>query len=127
MSGFGYYKVRWLAEITETHSTQIYRIGSLPFWRRVLGDGLRRLRATRAHTALRRFNPARRDHSDPPDESHPDRPLEPAPIDLSERSRLAALIAEVRAGAQVECLSAAALLAVMPFEAAPGKSGTKQR
>ena len=36
--GFGYYKTRWLAEMSETQSLQIYRIGTPFFWRRVLGD-----------------------------------------------------------------------------------------
>ena len=41
--GFGYYKTRWLAEMTETRSVQIYRKGGIFFWRRMLGDLKRRM------------------------------------------------------------------------------------
>ena len=61
LSGFGYFKVRWLAEITETRIAQIYRVGSLPFWHRKLGDWKRRLFVARSKEAPTLFNPVRRD------------------------------------------------------------------
>lgn len=60
MSGFGYYKQSWLAEITETRIVQVYRRGSLPHWHRRLGDAKRSLLSRFGRVAPVRFNPARR-------------------------------------------------------------------
>jgi hypothetical protein len=43
LNGFAAYKTRWLAEVTPTRIVQIYRRGSLPDWRRRMGDLKRRL------------------------------------------------------------------------------------
>lgn len=110
--GFGYYKTRWLAEMTETRSVQIYRKGGIFFWRRMLGDLRRRMagRGTGREPAL--FNPVSRDAIE----------LQAAPgaaprpeMTLGEKERVTALVAQVRRG-QGEFLSAAALASVMPFE-----------
>jgi hypothetical protein len=43
LNGFAFYKTRWLADVTPTRIMQIYRRGSLPDWRRRVGDLKRRL------------------------------------------------------------------------------------
>ena len=43
LNGFAFYKTRWLAEVTPTRIVQFYRRGSLPDWRRRVGDLKRRL------------------------------------------------------------------------------------
>ena len=113
LRGFGYYKERWLAQMTETQSLQIYRIGTPFFWRRVLGDVRRRWfgKTDSNETAL--SNPARLELEK----------AEPAHTDASlarlaspqEREHYATLIAQVRGG-RGEFLSASALTAAMPFE-----------
>jgi CelD/BcsL family acetyltransferase involved in cellulose biosynthesis len=110
--GFGYYKTRWLAEMTETRSVQIYRKGGIFFWRRMLGDLKRRLpgRGTAQESAL--FNPASRDAIELQATPGAAPRLEMA---LGEKKRVATLVAKVRRG-QGEFLSAAALASVMPFE-----------
>lgn len=91
-SGFGYYKSRWLAECTPLHVAQIYRRGSLPYWRRRLGDLKRRLAAPVAPAASAMCNPARREAAARPR-------ADPAqPTDEHRRERIAALVSQVRAG-----------------------------
>lgn len=115
LAGFGYYKVRWQAQMTETRVAQIYRVGRLPFWRRVFGDWKRGMIPARSTTAPVHFNPARRVVSarevEPAVSGSPTRP----PINFHEQARIAALIAAVRKG-QGEFLSSAELAALMPFE-----------
>jgi hypothetical protein len=115
LSGFGYYKVRWLAEITETRVAQIYRVGSLLFWRRMLGDWKRRVFTGKSNETPVLFNPVRRNVNGQEDgQTEPGKfpELQTSP---EERARITALIAEVRKG-QGEFLSKAELAAVMPFE-----------
>ena len=116
LRGFAYYKERWLAQMSETQSLQIYRIGTPYYWRRVLGD-MRRycLRPWRGQTvnvsAL--SNPVRCKISKagPVDAAaSPELLASPA-----ERERYATLIARVRR-APGECLSPPELAAAMPFE-----------
>jgi len=113
LRGFGYYKERWLAQMSETWSLQIYRIGTPYFWRRVLGDLQRRWFAAPANDDRLRFNPARRDIEQPRARNAGDSPALLA--SAAERERYTALIAEVRSG-RGEFLSAPALAAAMPFE-----------
>ena len=115
LSGFGYYKVRWQAQMTETRIAQIYRAGSLLFWRRVLGDWKRRVFSARPNEAPVLFNPLRRDVGERESEQAERGKIPRLPISHEERERIAALIAEVRKG-QGEFLSAAELAALMPFE-----------
>lgn len=112
LSGFSYYKSRWLAQITETRIGQIYRIGGILFWHRVLGDWKRRLFAA-SDTVRASFNPARRIvvHETETDMSA-DLPL---PVSATERVRLAALVAQIRQG-QGEFLSVPQLIAAMPLD-----------
>lgn len=113
LRGFGYYKARWLAQMTETQSLQIYRIGTPFFWRRVLGDVRRRWFGNTDSNETALSNPARLELEK----------AEPAHTDASlaclaspqERERYATLIAQVRGG-RGEFLSASALAAAMPFE-----------
>jgi hypothetical protein len=113
--GFEYYKSRWLAEITKTQSVQIYRVGGLFFWRRMLGDWKRRM-LSGAKRELLLFNPARRDASEhePEQKALNGKPTE-LNIDLRERERVAALIAELRKS-RCERLSETELTAALPFE-----------
>ena len=115
LSGFGYYKVRWQAQMTETRIAQIYRAGSLLFWRRVLGDWMRRVFSARPNKAPVLFNSLRRDVGERESEQAERGKIPRLPISHEERERIAALIAEARKG-QGEFLSAAELAAVMPFE-----------
>lgn len=61
LSGFGYYKARWLAQPTPTKVAQIYRMSSVLFWQRVVGDCKRRLFSQSQHEPSLQFNPARRE------------------------------------------------------------------
>jgi len=115
LSGFGYYKVRWQAQMTETRIAQIYRAGSLLFWRRVLGDWKRRVFSARSSEAPVLFNPLRRDIGERESGQTERGRIPRLPISYEERERVAALIVEARKG-QGEFLSAAELAAVMPFE-----------
>jgi hypothetical protein len=118
LSGFGYYKTRWLADMTATRCAQIYRVGSMVFWRRLLGDAQRWL-AARAPLAVRRLVPAAqsRDIDDlrqdragvGPDRCAP-------PVTVVERATFRTLIAAARRG-DCECLSAPELMAAMPAAA----------
>lgn len=118
-SGFGYYKERWLAHSTPLHVAQIYRAGSLPYWRRRLGDWKRRLWPREAPEVREQFNPVRRDatlraaHGAVPER------------DTAQRQRIAALLAPLRGG-QGEWLTSAQLAAILPLGgsgrlAAPGR------
>ena len=115
LSGFGYYKVRWQAQMTETRIAQIYRAGSLLFWRRMLGDWKRRVFSARSNEAPVLFNPLRRDVGERESGQAERDKIPGLPISLEERERIAALIAEARKG-QGEFLSAAELATAMPFE-----------
>jgi CelD/BcsL family acetyltransferase involved in cellulose biosynthesis len=119
LRGFGYYKTRWLAQMSETCSVQVYRIGTPFHWRRVLGDLRRRWfgrwsgAAAAADAAL--FNPARRE-AEPGGAECPGAAGAPE-IGAAERARYSELIAQARRGPG-EFLSAAQLAAVLPFETA---------
>lgn len=114
LSGFGYYKVRWQAQMTETRNAQIYRIGTPFFWRRVLGDLKRRVFPAAAQHAAMLFNPTRRDVVENDNEPADDATLKPQ-LTSEERERIAALIVQVRQG-RGEFLSPSELAALMPFE-----------
>lgn len=115
LAGFGYYKLRWQAQMTETRVAQIYRVGRLPFWHRVFGDWKRGLFPAGPGPAPVHFNPVRRASSAcdaQPAESGCPTGL---PVDCLEQARIAALVAAVRKG-QGEFLSWTELAALMPFE-----------
>lgn len=123
LSGFHYYKARWLAEATELHVAQIYRPGSLPYWHRILGDWKRRVLPARQRETVARFNPLRRS-------------LAPAAslldLDVAGRARCDAMVAAVRRG-HGEFLGSAGLAAVLPFpvqaspQAATASRGSRPR
>lgn len=106
LSGFGYFKVRWLAETTPLHVGQIYRAGSPPYWHRRLGDLKRRLMPRAAAASAPSFNPSRRAVAD-------ELPSVPA-FDARQRERMAALIAAVRGGHGAH-LGKAQLAAILPL------------
>jgi Acetyltransferase (GNAT) domain len=112
LSGFAYYKERWLADITPARNAQIYRVGSLLYWRRLFGDLKRRLARSRPdHADPGLFNPVRRKvESRSHDEDAPQAQVSP-----EERTRVAALIEDIRTG-PCEYLSHASLAAIMPFD-----------
>ena len=114
LSGFGYYKARWHAQMTETSNAQIYRIGTPFFWHRRLGDLKRWLfRATEKHAAVL-FNPTRREIIENHEESANDA-LHPPQLPSHEYARIAALINQARQGCG-EFLDAGQFAALMPFE-----------
>ncbi len=59
LNGFAVYKTRWLAEVTPTRIMQFYRRGSLPDWRRRVGDLKRRLERRRENQTPIYGNPQR--------------------------------------------------------------------
>jgi len=112
LSGFAYYKERWLADITPARNVQIYRVGSLLYWRRLLGDLKRRLARSRpGDQDPGLFNPVRREAES---RNHDEDAL-PAQVPPEERTRIAALIEGIRAG-PCEYLSSASLTSIMPFD-----------
>ncbi len=115
LSGFGYFKVRWLAEATPLHVAQIYRTGTPLYWRRRFGDLKRRLMPQAAAAALPMFNPSRRAVADalPP----------PPAFDARQRERMASLIGAVRGGHGVH-LGKAQLAAILPLGRARAGSGS---
>ena len=116
LSGFGYYKARWQAQMTETRNVQIYRKGTPFFWHRLLGDWKRKIFPRTAHKGALLYNPVRRelDEHEHRSESPSTAQLKPL-LSTVERERIAVLVAQVRQG-RGEFLSAAELAAVMPFD-----------
>jgi hypothetical protein len=112
LRGSGYYKTRWLADMTETRSLQVYRAGSAFHWRRVLGDAARRWFG-RASDAGTLFNAVRREIDDRTEPDGAAAAWLPGP---GERARYASVIAHARRGSG-EFLSATQLAAVLPFAA----------
>lgn len=115
LSGFGYYKVRWQAQMTETRIAQIYPVGRLSYWRRVFGDWKRWVFPAWSKEMPVRFNSTRRDVSERDDEQAELGEIPRIRISREERERIAVLIAEVRKG-DGEFLSAVELAAAMPFQ-----------
>ena len=115
LSGFGYFKSRWLAHVTETRIAQVYRTGSLLYWRRTLGDLKRAVFATRASTELARFNPTRRSvaggEGEPETSAQVVPALEPS---AAVRTSIAAVLESVRLG-RAQHLSSVDLRAVLQF------------
>ncbi len=117
LSGFGYFKVRWRAQMSATQTAQIYRIGTPFFWHRVSGDLKRHVYPGTVENALTLFNPSRRSVID--DAANPAGEVARKPrLEARERGRIAALVASARHG-RGEFLSATALAALMPFAAGP--------
>jgi hypothetical protein len=116
--GFGYYKARWLADMTATRCAQIYRIGGVFFWRRLLGDAQRWLSA-HLPPSVRRLLPAARsleDYGQLLPEQTPALAQSTRLVTAAERAAFGALIAEARRG-ECDWLSPSELAAAMPFAA----------
>jgi CelD/BcsL family acetyltransferase involved in cellulose biosynthesis len=109
LSGFGYFKAKWLAEVTETRIAQLYRTGSALFWRRIFGDLKRSVFSAQSRARVR-FNPTRRSVGVADVEVDGDEPLT-APDD-EVRMRVACVIDAVRDG-RAEHLSAAEIGATL--------------
>jgi hypothetical protein len=120
LSGFGYYKTRWLADMTATRCVQIYRVGSLLFWRRMLGDAYRRLAAYLPSRLQGRLPSGRAVEIDAQLERRS--VLAPAhSITVAERATAAELIGRARLGVH-EWLTKKELVAALPFDVAPQRS-----
>jgi hypothetical protein len=118
LSGFAYFKARWLAEITETRIAQIYRAGGVMFWHRWLGDRKRRILSEGSQGRFALFNAVRRTligGKTGPGETREAAISQPG---RDERARIAMLVAVARRG-RCEFLSATDLAAAMPFAVAP--------
>lgn len=115
LSGFGYYKTRWLAEITETRIAQIYRLGRPMFWSRVIGDLKRRAERVKSTQTPVLFNATRREVGERNLVST-DRGNDPG-LDTKTGSRWCSveLLADIRNG-RAEFIEAAEFAGAMPFE-----------
>ena len=106
LSGYSYYKARWLAEVQQSQSVQIFRAGKAHFWKALVGDVKRRVLPPAAPAA---FNLVKRETAEAGHE----------PISAAERARIAALLQAVPRDRAV-WLSAEDLQRVMPFETRDG-------
>jgi hypothetical protein len=125
LSGSGYYKARWLAQTTETRVGQIYRIGGLLFWRRIVGDGLRWLSTVKASRVLVRFNPVRRKVAERECDAAEFDLLAPLQTPIDERHRIDELVAQVRRG-DCEYLTGARLAEALPVDIKSAQAGKKK-
>lgn len=114
LSGFDYFKSRWLAEATETQSTQIYRRSSPLFWRRSAGDQIRRILDRVKKSPSIKSNPIRKEAMELRAPSVDADQVSGIANTAGERSRIASLISEARCG-ECQLLSAEELAAAMPF------------
>ncbi|MDE2349003.1 MAG: GNAT family N-acetyltransferase [Gammaproteobacteria bacterium] len=112
LCGFGYYKSRWLADVTTLRSVLIYRVGGLPYWRRRIGDLARRWRPGAAELE-NRYNAAKRtaDFAAAPETDIATGRDAGASTDAS---AYAHLMEQVRRGAH-ELLGPADLTRILPF------------
>jgi len=112
LQGFGYYKTRWLAQMTETQSLQIYRVGTPFYWRRLLGDAKRRWFGAAFTNETPLANPSRREvaRDEPAGTLASHTPV----ASSAEHTHCAALIAQVKHG-RGEFLSSLQLVAALPF------------
>jgi hypothetical protein len=94
LSGFGYYKTRWLAQMTETRILQVYRRGTLLYWKRRAGELWRSLRPAAAAGDPAQFNGTRRNLAVAAVEGAP----AARPATRSVDPAVDALLATVRAG-----------------------------
>ena len=110
--GFGYYKERWLAQMTPTESLQIVRLGTPYYWRQQLGKMAHASAQLLSRHTPERFNRARR-RAEAAEPAHPYIPGSAlaTPAELA-RYRMLALSARSYGA---EHLSAVELAAVMPF------------
>jgi hypothetical protein len=119
--GSGHYKTRWLAQMHDTCSLQVYRVGSPYYWRRLLGDLRRRWVGEAPADAPVKFNPLRRAlalRGRLPCAAAAD-PARPS-SDIGATALATALIDRARR-LQVSCLSTAQLAAAMPFATTPAR------
>ena len=114
LSGFGYYKARWQAQMTVTHNVQIYQLGTPFFWHRILGDLKRRLFRKVEQRSNVLFNPMHREVLEHDRELTGDTASKGL-LSTEEREHIAALIVKARSGTG-EFINAAELAALMPFE-----------
>ena len=114
LSGFGYYKVRWQAQMTKTQNAQIYRRWTPFFWHRRLGDLKRWIfRTTEQHTGLL-FNPTRRKVEENNEDLAHDEAIPQPQYPTEHHAEIAALIMKVRQG-KGEFLNSTQLTALLPF------------
>ncbi len=112
LAGFGYYKKRMQATMVDTHTAQIYRIGTPFFWNRLLGNMKRWLISAKSNQASANFNPIRRSVIEPEVEgTDHDNNLQPE-TSSTERQRFEELISRIHCGSG-EFLSKAEVTAAL--------------
>jgi hypothetical protein len=115
LSGYGYFKERWLARITPSRSVQVYRAGSLHHAKALLGEYKRHVLARTDPQATAQHNPAREAAAGRRDAARGSHPWEAD----RQRADSTRLIAELSAsGMPIDCMSHQDLVAAMPFAAA---------
>ncbi len=120
--GSGHYKTRWLAQMHDTYSLQVYRVGGLYYWRRVLGDLRRRWAGEPAADAPVQFNPIRRALRKL-GKSHTAASTATATLPtVPRRDSTAAALVEQARHLQVQCLTRMQLAAAMPFATSPART-----
>jgi hypothetical protein len=114
LSGFSYYKTRWLADVVPTRSSQVYRVGKPHFWKAMGGNVKRRLLSEDEQSAAVDFNPTRRTVIAA--EGHA---LEPAArsivVGQAQTARIDMLLEHLKS-ANVDRLNNADLGRLMPFD-----------
>ena len=121
LSGFGYYKVRWQAQMTKTRNVQFYKMGSAFFWRRVFGDLKRLLFPASVQPDSVLFNPLRREALDQEGEPAQETVNRPR-LSLADQEKIKDLLSQIRKSPG-EFLSSTQLAEAMPFTTQrPGKT-----
>jgi hypothetical protein len=108
LQSYGYFKSRWGAEMVPTQTTQLFKLGSLPFFKAKLGDLRRRFAPPPAlGPEDLEYNVAKRNATLTPDD---------APTAAMSTNSMVALERAVRE-LDVQVFDRAALLALLPFKA----------
>jgi CelD/BcsL family acetyltransferase involved in cellulose biosynthesis len=110
LSGYGYYKERWLARMTPSRSVQVYRTGSLHHLKAILGEYKRHILGNNDPQVTAQRNLAK--------EAATDRRVPAVDSGAADRQRgdSTRLLAELRAsGAPIDRLSHGELVDAMPF------------
>lgn len=113
LSGFGYYKVRWQAQMTKTRYVRFYKIGSAFFWRRVFGDLKRLLFPASIQPETVLFNPLRREATDQDGEPVQEAMSRPR-LSFPDQEKITGLLSQIRKSPG-EFLSSVQLAEAMPF------------
>ncbi len=117
LSGYGYFKERWLARITPSRSVQVYRTGTLHHFKAILGEYKRHVVACCDAQIAAKANPVKeciRERGER--EAH-------SAVNEALRAESARLLSELRTSSGLlQTLSHEALVDAMPFAAAPAQT-----